>query len=266
MAPHRTHRLLSFATAALAVTVLAGCGTTVDLDTEDVGAPVATKTPRPTKAPSSPAPTTQAVAPSPSATEEASEQPSPSTDSRATLPGRLLTADELPGLNSSFRWTEGRTTKREPEALAGTCHRFSMLSIGATRVAHRDYLPADASPGARANELVATFADAKTAWRAFEVLKSWQADCDEPLAKYDHADTGTLQKVRVDGGEGHWYLLTYGPAEGESDADYFDAQGIALVGDRISVLRMAAVGQDYNYPAGKEPMVAAVRAAAAKLR
>ena len=264
MAPRSTHRLVSLATAALAVTLLAGCGTTVDLDSERAGSGV-TKTPRPKKTPNSPAATTEST-PSPSASEEVvEEQPDESASAPATLPARLLTAQEYPGPNRSFRWTEGRTTKREPAALAGTCHQFSMLSIGAMRVAHRDYLPADASPGARANELVATFADAKTAWRAFEVLKSWRAECDEALAKYDRHDVGELEKVRVGKGEGHWYLLGYGPAEGETDAGYFDAEGIALVGNRIAVLRMAVIGQDYNYPAGKEPMVATVRAAAAKL-
>ena len=265
MAPRSTHRLVSLATAALAVTVLAGCGTTVEVDPDRADAPVA-KTPRPKKTPTSPAPTTESVpSPSASASEEVVEEQPESVSAPVTLSGRLLAAEEYPGPNRSFRWTEGRTTKREPAALAGTCHRFSMLSIGAMRVAHRDYLPADASPGARANELVATFADTKTAWRAFEVLKSWRADCDESLAKYDRHDVGELEKVSVGSGEGHWYLLSYGPAEGETDAGYFDAEGIALVGNRIAVLRMAVIGQDYNYPAGKEPMVATVRAAAAKL-
>ena len=266
MAPRSTHRLVSLATAALAVTLLTGCGTTVALDSDRADSPVA-KTPAPRKTPKSPAPTTEsAPSPSASASEEVvEEQPDDSANVPATLPARLLAAEEYPGPNRSFRWSEGRTTKREPAALAGTCHQFSMLSIGAMRVAHRDYLPADASPGARANELVATFADAKTAWRAFEVLKSWRAECDEALAKYDRHEVGELETVSLGDGEGHWYLLSYGPAEGETDAGYFDAQGIALVGNRIAVLRMAVIGQDYNYPAGKEPMVATVRAAAAKL-
>jgi hypothetical protein len=61
-------------------------------------------------------------------------------------------------------------------------------------------------------------------------------------------------------------MLTYGPASGETDDDaYFDAQGLARVGKRISVLQMRLVGQDYNYPSGHEPMVQAVRTAAGKL-
>jgi hypothetical protein len=38
-----------------------------------------------------------------------------------------------------------------------------------------------------------------------------------------------------------------------------------LSGRRLAVLTMRLEGQDYNYDAGDEPMVHAVRAAAAKL-
>jgi hypothetical protein len=259
-----THRLVSLATASLAVTMLAGCGAIMDTDTDDAGAPVPTRQHHAKKHRST-QPSSEA-APSPSVSEDALEEQPSAAAAATALPTRLLTAAELPGFNSAFRWTEGRTTKREPEALAGTCHRFSMLSIGAMRVAYREYTPADGSTGSRANELVAGFADAKTAWRAFEVLKSWQADCEKALEKYDHHDVGALQKVSVAGGEGRWSLLTYGPAEGETEADYLDAEGITLVGNRVAVLRMALVGLDYDYPAGQEPMVAAVRAAADKLR
>jgi hypothetical protein len=139
-----------------------------------------------------------------------------------------------------------------------------MTSIGAEDVAYRTYRP-DAGDGSAASELVARFPDDMTARRAFEVLKSWRADCAGNLEKYDRVEVGDLEDVETDAGTGHWYLLTYGPAEGDPDAGYFDAQGIALVGDRVAVVRLALVGQDYNYAAGQEPMVEAVRAAAARL-
>ncbi len=46
----------------------------------------------------------------------------------------------------------------------------------------------------------------------------------------------------------------------------FDAQGLVLSGTRMALLQMRMLGQDYNYPAGREPMVAAVRTAATQLR
>lgn len=244
----RTPRFLTVATAALAATVLAGCGTATS------GVTAAGEDDR----------VNESAAPSPSQSERADAQPTRSTATRATLTGRLLSAEELPGFNGRFRWTEERTTRREPKALAGTCHRFEMLSIGAMRVAYRSYLPASGGD-ARADQLVASFADPKTAWRAFEVLKSWAADCDQALSSYDTHEVGALTNVPVHVRAGHWYLLTYGPAAGDPDARYFDAQGLALSGNRVTVLRMRLTGQDYDYRVGKEPMVTAVHRASAKL-
>ena len=116
-----------------------------------------------------------------------------------------------------------------------------------------------------ANQLVAEFPDDKTAERAEQVLLSWRNDCKRNLKKFDKVDVGDLTEVTTDQGTGNWYLLTYGPAEGDPDSGYFDAQGVVRVGNRVAVLRMALVGQDYNYAEGEEPMVAAVRAAAARL-
>ena len=71
--------------------------------------------------------------------------------------------------------------------------------------------------------------------------------------------------VEVTGGRGGWYLLTYGPVPGDRDSQFFDAQGMALVGSRIAMVSMVAAGQDYDYDAGSEPMVTAVQRAAQKL-
>ena len=52
------------------------------------------------------------------------------------------------------------------------------------------------------------------------------------------------------GGRGGWYLLTYGPVPGDRDSQFFDAQGMALVGSRIAMVSMVAAGQDYDYERG----------------
>ena len=70
--------------------------------------------------------------------------------------------------------------------------------------------------------------------------------------------------MTVDGGTGGWYLLTY-PAKGNADDAYFDAQGMTVVGTRIAMVSMRLLGQDYNYEQGREPMVAALQHAAARL-
>ena len=139
-----------------------------------------------------------------------------------------------------------------------------MTSIGGGEVAVRTFTPATAAEKVTASQLVADFGDEMNAKRAFEVLKSWRAQCDEELRGYDRRDVGGLTTVDVPTGVGGWYLLTYGPVEGTSEETYFDAQGITRVGSRISVLQMRLAAQDYDYPAGEEQMVAAVQRAATK--
>lgn len=265
MAP-RPHRLVSLACIALAATVLTGCGAVLDTDTADAGAPVPSRHARPKKPTThstSPAgPDASASSPAEGAPDDA---PADADGARVPLRARLLDAEEMPGVTDDLAWTAGSTATREPEELAGTCHRFAMLSIGAMRVAHRDYAAADGSD-ARADELVASFADAKTAWRAFEVLKSWQSDCDETLSRWEHHEVGPLRTVLAGPGEAHSYLLTYGPADGAADSSHFDAEGFVMVGNRIAVLRIDYVGQDNPYAEGEDPVTTAVRAAAAKLQ
>lgn len=181
------------------------------------------------------------------------------------LRGRLLAAADLPGFNQEFRWTQGRTRSREPRAPFGTCQRFAMTSIGASGVATRGYRPADPEAGDRAGELVAEFPDSTTARRAFAVLKSWRAQCAGRLKRFDRSHVGAFEDVPVAGGTGGWYLLTYGPVSGDPDSGYFDAQGMAVVGSRIAMVEMVLAGQDYDYAPGHEPMVDAVRRAAAEL-
>ena len=116
----------------------------------------------------------------------------------------------------------------------------------------------------RDKEVVLTFDDGP--WPTTPaVLKAWRAQCADQLKRFDTSRVGALQDVSVDGGTGGWYLLTYGPVTGDPDADFFDAQGLAVVGTRIAMVEMVLAGQDYNYEAGQEPMVAAVQQAASKL-
>ena len=260
-----TRPAATVAALALAATLgLAGCDQQPQRTSEK---------PTPTRstaaAPSSPAETestpveeTSEATPSSPATSE-----TPSQAPVATLSDRLLPGEEVPGFNEEFRWVTGRTRTSEGRALFGTCQRFGITSIGATEVAVRDYRPAQpdqANPPAEAGELVAEFPDTTTARRAFAVLKSWRQQCADRLPGKPH-HVGALESVSVDGGTGGWYLLTYPSSGGDPDAGFFDAQGIAVVGTRIVMLELRNVGQDYNYEAGQEPMVAAVQRAAGKL-
>lgn len=287
----RRHRL-GLAVSALAVAAVAtGCSPsgelevtrsrpTVTVEPGDGGS--ASPSPSPSASVSSAPSTSAAPTPSPTPVEQVSQEPSPTPSqspaaqqapaevtvvapaASAPMRARLLTAEELPGFDDDFTWTTATTRTSEGRRPFGTCHKFAMTSIGAGEVAVRTFTPATAAEKVTASQLVADFGDEMNAKRAFEVLKSWRAQCDEELKGYDRRDVGGLTTVDVSTGVGGWYLLTYGPVEGTSEETYFDAQGITRVGSRISVLQMRLAAQDYDYPAGEEPMVAAVQRAATK--
>lgn len=212
-----------------------------------------------------PTETTSSAVPEETASTEPSTEPSSNAVTSGGLRGRLLSAAEMPGFNADFRWVEASTRSREPRTPFGTCQRFDMTTIGATGVAVRSFRPKVAEAGDQAGELVAEFPDSTTARRAFAVLKSWRAKCADRLKSYQRSHVGELEDVQVDGGTGGWYLLTYGPVPGDPESQYFDAQGMAVVGSRIAMVEMILAGQDYNYEPGHEPMVTAVQRAAAHL-
>lgn len=256
--------------AAVLTLALAGCANGGTPETSSAEAPEPRESvsraakPKPSRPPAS----TAAETPSPTASATASESASAATrggHARATLAQRLLPASRLPGFNAEFTWRESGTRREEGEPF-GTCHRFPMTSIGAMRVVVREYAPGAGPDTDTASELVAQFPDGMTAKRALEVLKSWRGQCERELSGYDHRRVGDLQRVEVRGGDAGWYLLTYGPPEGGSqDEGYFDSQGLVRVGNLVAVVQMRLVGQDFNYPAGREPMVEAVRRAAVEL-
>ena len=198
----------------------------------------------------------------------------PSPTSRSSAPAAtglvasLLSADAMPGFNDGYRWTAGRTVPESPSGSFGTCQRFSTTSIGAERALVRRFQAATSDPSAShdaAGELVAQFPDPQTARRAFSVLTSWRAGCAERLRGHTRPTLGPLQPVPVDGGTGGWYLLTYGPVPGDPGAQFFDAQGMTVVGDRIAMVALLLAGQDYDYPPGQEPAALAVQRAAQSL-
>lgn len=255
MLPRTTRRSLHAAAVLLVVTGLAGCDQFA-ADQEPAGGPTSRHTTQP---PSAPEPSPSTTAPSPTPSETTSAAPAP------TLADALLPAEQLPAFNEQLAWRVTGTSDAEPKALFGTCQKFAFTSIGATEVAVRRYAPTSGNARADGGELVAEFADPKTARRAYEVLKSWRGQCD--LSDYRIHDVHQLQSVPVDQPDSaaDWYLLVYGPPKDDINAGYFDAQGFTRVGNRIAALGLRVVGQDYDYPPGHEPMVDALRAAAARL-
>ena len=206
----------------------------------------------------------------PVASESASADPSPSETASPTEPGtplpspasltdRLLPTDQVPGLNARWRWEDGETGKAGTEPF-GLCAKVDLASIGATDVVERTYFP-PVDTDDNAAEQIADFPDTKSVAQATAVLKSWHKKCKTYLGKAD-SKIGPITPVTVPTGTGSWYLVSY--PEG-NDEGRFHAFGFVASGTRIAVLSIDNGGQDYNYPAGQEPMVAMVRAAADRL-
>jgi hypothetical protein len=198
--------------------------------------------------------------PSETATPTAPVTTTPSTSPTGALPllDRLLPTAQVPGLNAQWHWQDGDTGQPTDDPF-GLCAKADLLSIGATDVVARSYFPPDDSDD-NAAEQIAEFPDAKTARLAWSVLGSWHDACAKKRAANPGLAVRRFEPVTVTSGTGRWYLLSWSPAG--DDTGRFEAFGMVLAGTRIAVLRIDNSGQDYDYPAGEEPMVGMVRAAA----
>jgi hypothetical protein len=281
--------LTSPAAALLAAGLLLSvpaCSGESDTAEEPAALPTAERS-TPTPAPSTAAPGTLSATPSssePSTTEsteqetesapepepedspsEAAVQPPPPGSSPQAM---LLRAREMPGLNDQHSWQTVGTSHEEKPQPVWACQVTDFSSIGATDVWVRRFV---GQPGggdaAKARSAVISFADPQSAARGFAVLRAWHDHCEDQLKQ-------RYQRVRVDAsptdvpvssGDAEWRLAVYGPVPGDPDAGYFDATGYVKKGSRISLVTMVSVGQDYNYPRGKEPIVGAVQNSAIKL-
>ena len=167
----------------------------------------------------------------------------------------LLTADQVPGLEAGWQWRATRTDKESEQAF-GACQRTPMTTIGAEAVLVRSYADAAGSSGSSAAQLVARFADPRSAWRAHEVVKAWRTRCTEWL-RFPDEDVSALGTVKVASGVGQSYLAAYGPGGGSADR-HVDGLGIYRHGRYLALLQVNTVGQA-DYPFGQRPATRAVR-------
>ena len=240
--------------------VLDGCSLSRDdapsaQDSTQAPEPSESASPTPSESPTpsqtaSPSASTSAT-PAPTVTASAS----PSSAPASTPTAALLTAAALPQLNSTSRWTQGRTGGAGTRPF-GLCQKFDLLSIGAVEAVQRTFRTGEDTAG----QQVAEFPDAQNAIRAGKVLEAWHRDCAGRVR-------GTSVKVRpfnevsVSAGRGSYYLVSY-ERQGQGR---FHSLGLVVSGTRLSLLTMDHVGQDHIYEPGRDPMELAVKAAAARL-
>jgi hypothetical protein len=178
----------------------------------------------------------------------------PSVAARAAGPNdHLLTASSLPRL-AGREWTVGTTGAEESQPV-GACQKTALVDIGAVRAVRRVFSgPGDSGVGAA--QVVARFADKKSAWRAHQVLQAWRDDCPDRLRGSAPA-VGPMEEVSLTAGTGGHYRATWGSTRKPVTAGL----GIVRKGAWLSVVELTAA--DADYPAGRHPARRAVRRIAA---
>ncbi len=163
---------------------------------------------------------------------------------RLTTAAHLLDADTLPAVGERT-WTVAATGPEDPghDAAVGACQKTVLDTIGAIETVRRSFT----APGrAGATQVVARFADARSAWRAHQVLISWQEDCAE---RVDGADVGPVRSVTVPAGTGDSYRTAAGK--------HASGLGILRSGPFLTLVEVTTGGDDY--PDRRDPARAAVR-------
>jgi hypothetical protein len=155
----------------------------------------------------------------------------------------LLAADQMPTAGSDWQGVE--TT--ESDEVLGPCHLTSLVDIGALSTARRTWTASGSSP--RAVQVVAKFADNKSAWRAHEVLDSWQADC----ATHVSGTVGSRRAVGVATGVAEAYRVD----QGDRSTDL----GIVRKGEYLCVVSLVAPAD--QLPADSSATKAALKRIAA---
>ena len=165
----------------------------------------------------------------------------------APLEVHLLGSEDMPDMTpgDAGGWTIGDTGPEDSTAV-GACQKTSLQTIGAVSAVRRTYVDPQGEGGRAATQVVARFADRKSAWRAREVLRSWRDDCG--------AEVGPMRDVDVQSGSGEHYRATYGPSQRKQrTADL----GIVAHGAYLCLVEITAPSTDY--PDHRAPARAAVR-------
>ena len=164
----------------------------------------------------------------------------------------LLDADQMPALGPDGTWTVEATAPEDPssDGTVGACHKTSLAAIGALEALRRSY----AAPGGRqADQVVARFADARSAWRAHEVLLAWHEDCEKRLSDAEAA-VGPVEPITVRTGTADGYRAAYG-----AKRDRRRAAGLAILraGAHLSLVEITAGTE--HYPETWDPARVALR-------
>lgn len=163
---------------------------------------------------------------------------------------------------SLFRTTD--TFAGDGQAAQLPCQREAPTALGATASFTRTFdlhanpdklAPGDTLPDDRTDDdlvqVVAEFDSPDAARVAYHQFAEWIVDCRIPGA--DEVNVPPQgRSVDVPDGDAVVYDISWGPVPEELDPDGFDLAhigeiGLVLQDDRITVLKLTVVGQDYNW-------------------
>ncbi|MQW74731.1 hypothetical protein GHK92_02490 [Nocardioides sp. dk4132] len=245
------------AVSSLALVLLAGCGAEGPSPEAALPAtPLTSSTGTPSPSPET-SPETDAET-SPETRPETTASPAPLGRRQVPTSGRALLLDpaELPLLADGNRWVTTATTPEDTDPV-GVCQRASLTDIGAVSTLRRTFANGhgEARHPARAVQVVADFADARSATRALKVLESWWRDCAEQLDQPHHR-VAALRTVEVPAGTARAYRATYGPRA--RAARHLEGLAFLRRGATITVVRVEARAGGFAGP-GANPARGAVR-------
>lgn len=186
----------------------------------------------------------------------------------------------FPDQKSAF--TTASTEEGDGQATFHPCQREALSALGAQSSFTRFYdQVVKLEPGMTAPpdvpddgmvETIAQFPDAAAARAAYDEVTDWIVGCEGHVPGADTVKvTPQARSVEVGKGDAVVYDLTWRPAPVEidptGDAAYINETGLLLQGDRIAVLAVTIVGQDYNFDpdAGGTPVERMLPTAAERL-
>ncbi len=163
------------------------------------------------------------------------------------------------GSTGAFRTTE--TFTGDGQAAYHVCQQGTPSSLGATDSRTRTFAmrpPEEASdlvspPSEGLVEMIAEFPDAATARAAYDTWRGWIDDCGRRLGDFERhfIDPEPAVADLPAGSEGVIYDLSWGPVSQDTDPDgdagFINETGLIVQGDRVAVLGLTIVGQDYNF-------------------
>lgn len=197
----------------------------------------------------------------------------PTTTATATPTGlsedNLITDDDTVYTPGVADWFTTDTSPGDGQSAFHPCAREGLAGLGATSVFRRDFELRNLERGApdvkgdHLGEAVAEFGSPTDARAAYKTIAGWVLDCKRSLPDYHVVPEG--RSVAVTGGDAIIYDSHWSADDPALEEAVIAETGIAVVGNRLAVLSLTILGQDYDFPPGGTPVQQMLAAAAQRL-